>query len=240
MPEIGYSGVMARIKKTKTPGRISQMWQVFQMTRRYDANIVWFMLLSVIGPLALGMIAGILLSQGNVFTLVMSIVIGLLIGVLLGLIVLGRRAERAAYSQIEGQPGAVGAVIKSAVRRGWISTEQPVAINPKTQDAIYRAVGRGGVVLIAEGPKTRTQRLADDEKRKTAKVVPNVPITVINVGPDSDSVSLHRLGWRMARIKPSLTKSEVSVVNNRLQSLGANIPIPKGIDPFKARPSRGR
>jgi hypothetical protein len=231
---------MARKKKNKGPGRIAQMWQVFQMTRRHDANIVWFMLLSLIGPIALGTILGLLFSQDNVFTLVMWIVAGLLVGVLLGLIVLGRRAERAAYSQIEGQPGAVGAVIKSALRRGWVSSEQPVAINPKTQDAIYRAVGRGGVVLIAEGPATRTQRLADDERRKTLKVVPNVPVTVLNVGPDADSVRLHKLGWRMTRIKAVLTKSEVSVVNNRLQSLSTNIPIPKGIDPFKARPSRGR
>ncbi|MBA8828579.1 hypothetical protein FB555_000650 [Alpinimonas psychrophila] len=198
------------------------------------------MILSIVGPTAVGIIAGLVLWQNNVFTLVMAILIGVLIGVLLGLIVLGRRAERAAYSQIEGQPGAVGAVIKSALRRGWLSTEQPVAINPKTQDAVYRAVGRGGVVLIAEGPTSRTQRLAEDERRKTAKVVPNVPITVISVGPDHDSVRLHKLGGRMARVKAVLTKSEVTVVNNRLQSLGANIPIPKGIDPFKARPSRGR
>ena len=231
---------MARTKKKKGPGRLSQMWQVFQMTRRHDANIVWFMILSIVGPTAVGIIAGLVLWQNNVFTLVMAILIGVLIGVLLGLIVLGRRAERAAYSQIEGQPGAVGAVIKSALRRGWLSTEQPVAINPKTQDAVYRAVGRGGVVLIAEGPTSRTQRLAEDERRKTARVVPNVPITVINVGPDHDSVRLHKLGGRMARVKAVLTKSEVTVVNKRLQSLGANIPIPKGIDPFKARPSRGR
>ena len=231
---------MARTKKKKAPGRLSQMWQVFQMTRRHDANIVWFMLLSVVGPTAVGIIGGILLAGGNIFTLIMWILVGLLIGVLLGLIVLGRRAERAAYSQIEGQAGAVGAVIKSALRRGWLSTEQPVAINPKTQDAVYRAVGRGGVVLIAEGPISRTQRLADDERRKTSKVVPNVPVTVLTVGPDPDSIRLHKLGWRMARIKSVLTKSEVAVVNNRLQSLGANVPIPKGIDPFKARPSRGR
>lgn len=216
------------------------MWQVFQMTRRHDANIVWFMLLAIIGPTAVGVIVGLLFFPSNVFSLIMAILVGVLLGVLLGLIVLGRRAERAAYSQIEGQPGAVGAVIKSALRRGWLSNEQPVAINPKTQDAVYRAVGRGGVVLIAEGPTTRTQRLADDERRKTSKVVPNVPVTVINVGPDADSIRLHRLGWRMARIKSVLTKSEVSVVNNRLQSLGANYPIPKGIDPLKARPSRGR
>ena len=68
----------------------------------------------------------------------------------------------------------------------------PVAINPQTMDAVYRAAGRGGVALIAEGPIARTQRLVDDEKRKTAKILPNVPITVLTVGPDEESVKLYK------------------------------------------------
>jgi hypothetical protein len=216
------------------------MWQVFQMTRRYDRHIVWMIVTLLLAPLALGIALGVSLGNGNAFLIVIWSLAGLLLGLLLALIVLGRRAERAAYSQIEGQPGAVGAVIKSVLRRGWIANEMPVAINPKTQDAIYRAVGRGGIVLIAEGPQSRTQRLADDEKRKTSKVAPNVPISVISVGPDEDSVKLYRLGWRINRIKPALTKSEVVVVNNRLQSLGTNVPIPKGIDPYKMRAPRAR
>lgn len=231
---------MASTPKTKQPGRIAQMWQVFQMTRRYDRHIVWMVVTLLVAPLALGIVLGVSLSSGNVFLIVIWSLAGILLGLLLALIVLGRRAERAAYSQIEGQPGAVGAVIKSVLRRGWIASEMPVAINPKTQDAIYRAVGRGGIVLIAEGPQARTQRLADDEKRKTGKVAPNVPISVISVGPDEDSVKLYRLGWRINRIKPALTKSEVVVVNNRLQSLGMNVPIPKGIDPYKMRAPRAR
>ena len=61
----------------------------------------------------------IFLSDGNVFTMVLWIVAGVLAGVLLALIILGRRAERAAYSQIEGQPGAVGAVLRSSLRKSW-------------------------------------------------------------------------------------------------------------------------
>ncbi|AXE54609.1 DUF4191 domain-containing protein [Aurantimicrobium sp. MWH-Uga1] len=231
---------MARTKKPKGPSRIKQMWQVFQMTRRYDKSVVPLILLAFFAPTAIGTGAGIALSNGNIFILVLWILIGVMTGVLVGMIVLGRRAERAAYSQIEGQPGAVGAVLKSAQRRSWIGEETPVAINPKTKDAIYRAVGRGGVVLIAEGPIARTQRLVDDERRKTAKVLPNVPITVLTVGPDETSVKLYKLGWQMTKIKHALTKNEVRIVANRLSSLGTNVPIPKGIDPFKVRPSRAR
>ena len=162
-------------------------------------------------------------------------------GVLLVLIVLGRRAERAALGQIVGQPGAVGAVLKNVVRRGWITNEMPVAINPKTQDAIYRLVGRGGIVLIAEGPISRTQRLSDDERRKINKLVANVPVTVLTVGPDAESVPLGKINSKLTRIKNVLTKNEVRVVNSRLQSLGGvNIPIPKGIDPRKVRAGRPR
>lgn len=231
---------MARTKKPKGPSRLAQMWQVFQMTRRYDKSVVGLLLLSFLLPVAAGVVTGVLLGNGNVFTLVIWILVGVMLGLLIALIVLGRRAERAAYSQIEGQPGAVGAVMKSALKRSWVAEELPVAINPKTKDAIYRAVGRGGVALIAEGPIARTQRLVDDEKRKTAKILPNVPITVVTVGPDEESVKLYKLGWQLTKIKPALTKSEVRVVVNRLSSLGTNVPIPKGIDPYKVRPSRAR
>lgn len=231
---------MARTKKPKGSSRLAQMWQVFQMTRRYDKSVVGLLLLAFLLPTGAGVAAGLILSGGNVFTLVIWIIVGVMLGLLIGLIVLGRRAERAAYSQLEGQPGAVGAVIKSALKRSWIAEEMPVAINAKTKDAIYRAVGRGGVALIAEGPISRTQRLVDDEKRKTAKILPNVPITVLTVGPDEESVKLYKLGWQLTKIKPALTKSEVRVVSNRLASLGTNVAIPKGIDPYKVRPSRAR
>ena len=214
------------------------MWQVFQMTRRYDSNIVWLMILGFLVPVAISIALAFLLS-GNVVTIVLWALAGVLGGILAMLIILGRRAEKAAYSQIEGQPGAVGAVLRSSLKRGWVGSEMPVAVNGKTQDAVYRAVGRGGVVLISEGPRTRTQRMLEEERRKVAKIGANVIITVIAVGPDADAVPLHKLARRLTRIKPTLTKAEVLAVNNRLNSMGTKLPIPKGVDPMKARPQRG-
>ena len=104
------------------------------------------MLLALLLPVAAGVLAGLFLSAGNVLALVLYIVVGLMLGVLLLLIVLGRKAERAAYSQIEGQPGAVGAVMKSGLRRSWRAAEMPVAVQGRSQAAVYRAVGKGGVV----------------------------------------------------------------------------------------------
>ncbi len=229
-------------KAAKEPGRLKQMYQVFQMTRRYDSSAVWWFALAFFAPILVGIAAGIFVSgAANVFGLILWIIAGVLGGFLAFLIVLGRLAEKAAYSQISGQPGAVGAVLKSSLRRGWTASEMPVAVSPKTQDAIYRAIGNGGVVLIGEGPQSRTQKMLEDERRRVARVLPNVSIHFLHVGPDSDSVPLHKLASRMARFKRSLNKSEIYAVSNRLSSLGKNqLPIPKGIDPLKARAPRPR
>ncbi|AAT88877.1 hypothetical protein ATY41_01625 [Leifsonia xyli subsp. xyli] len=227
-------------KSTKEPGRLKQMWQVFQMTRRYDDRAVLYIGLGFILPILAGVTLAVFLSGGNVFTMVLWTVAGVLAGVLIALIVLGRRAERAAYSQIEGQPGAVGAVLRSSLKRSWRGSEMPVAVNGKTQDAVYRATGRGGVVLISEGPRSRTQRMVDEERRKVTRVLPNVPVTTIVVGPDADAVPLHKIPRTLSKIKPTLTKAEVLAISNRLQSLEGSMPIPKGIDPLKVRAQRAR
>jgi hypothetical protein len=224
----------------KEPGRIKQMWQVFQMTRRYDSAIIPLLLASFIVPTGLAVVLALIFSRDNILGLVLYIIAGVLAGVLLVLIVLGRRAEAAAYSQIAGKPGAVGAVLKSGLRRSWTGSEMPVVVN-KSQDAVYRAVGRGGVVLIGEGPRSRTQPMLDKERANVHRVLPNVPINLLYVGPDPDSISLTKIVPSLARFKRTLTKAEVMAVSNRLASLGRNgMPIPKGIDPMRVRAPRPR
>ena len=219
---------------------MKQMWQVFQMTRRYDPKSQWLMLAAFLAPVLIGVGLALWFSEGNGFTIALWVVAGVLAGVLIALLILGRRAERAAYAQIEGQPGAVGAVLRSGLRGGWVGNEMPIAVNGKTQDAVYRAVGRGGVALISEGPVTRTKRMLDDEQRKIARILPNVPVTLISVGHDEGSIELHRLPAALRKTKRTLTKPEVLAVSNRLNSLQTALPIPKGIDPMKARPQRGK
>jgi hypothetical protein len=228
-------------KAPKEPGRIKQMWQVFQMTRRYDKGSVWWMLLALLAPIVVGILLAVFATGGNWLTALLFVIAGVFAGILAFLIVLGRKAERAAYLQIKGQPGAVGVVLRSSLKRGWVGSEMPVAVNGKSQDAVYRAVGRSGVALIGEGPRSRTTRMLEDERRKIARVLPNVPVHFVFGGPAADSVELHRLAGRLQRFPRTITKAEVLAVNNRLTSLGQNsMPIPKGVDPFKVRPSRAR
>jgi hypothetical protein len=211
------------------------------MTVKQDPASGWWLALSFLGPAIAGVIAAFIFAAGNVLGFILWVIVGVLGGALVFLIVFGRLAEKAAYEQIEGQPGAVSALLKSSLRRGWRASEMPVAVNPKTQDAVYRAIGRQGVVLIAEGPKSRTQRLVDEERRKVNRIAPNVPVHLILVGPDKEAVRLYRVNRAMNAFKKSISKAEVVAVANRLDSIGsAKLPIPKGIDPNRMRAPRPR
>lgn len=226
-------------KRKRGEGRTAQLWQVFQMTRRYDKSAIWWMLLAFAGPLAVLAAVGVWLAAGNWLVIVLWVILGITTGVLVSLIVLGRRAERAAYGQIEGQPGAVGAVLRAGIRGRWMTSEMPVGFT-KQQDALYRAVGRGGVVLLSEGDRARTNKLVADETRKIQRVVPNVPITVFHVGTGENDVRLGSMVKRIKKTEKVLNKVEVVAIHNRLTSMQNTLPIPKGMDPTKVRMPRKR
>ncbi len=216
----------------RKPGRIKQIIEIFKMTRRNDPNVVWIMLLAFIGIIAVGLVVGLLIQ--NVLTMLL---VAVPLAFLAAVFLLSKRAERAAFAQIEGQAGAAGAAL-SVLRRGWILQEQPVAVNPRSQDAVFRAIGKPGIVLVTEGPVGRIKPLVDGERRKLARIVPNVPIHVIQTGRGEGQVPLAKVARTAQKLKKSLTKQEVTAVDQRLSALGTKLPIPKGIDPFKARPDR--
>lgn len=226
----------------KEPGRFKQLWQIFKLTKKSDKALVPILLATLIVPIALGITLSVLFTGGSILTLILYITTSILAATLLTLIVLGQRAEKTAYQQIAGQPGAVGAVLRSALRRAWQASEFPVSVNPKSQDAVYRAVGKPGVVLIAEGSQTRTKRMVEDEKRNVLRAVPEIPVHFIFVGPDQDAVPLHKLNKKLNSFPKKLRKAEVLAVSHRLNSLhrGGSLPIPKGMDPTKLRAPKPR
>lgn len=82
--------------------------------------------------------------------------------------------------------------------------------------------------------------MLDDERRKISRILPNVPVNILHVGPDDTSIPLHKLARKLGRFKKALNKAEIYAVSNRVSSLhkGPNLPIPKGVDPMKARAQR--
>ncbi len=228
----------AKPKKTRW---YKQITSIYTQARAVDKAIGWWMLLAAAAVLVVGIGIGALLDA-PVFATFLSVPLALLAAT----IVLTRRAERAAYRQIEGQPGAAGAAL-SSIRRGWYLEEQPVAAevarggDVSAAAVVFRALGRAGVVLVAEGPEHRAKRLLLQEKKKVERVAPGVPVIVLRVGEGGgdDVVPVRKLAGRVQRMKPVLTKDEVSAVNKRLKSLGGmRMPVPPGMDPKRARVDR--
>ncbi|MEP6798740.1 MAG: DUF4191 domain-containing protein [Lapillicoccus sp.] len=222
-------------------GRVAQVRQVFSAAHAVDPQIGWWMALAFVGVLVVAAVVGVLTHF-----LWFALVMGVVLGILAATIVLSRRAERAAYKQIEGQPGAAGAALTS-LRKGWYFDREPVAADATRANdlasaaLVYRAVGRPGVVLVGEGPSGRAQRLLAAERKRVERVAPGVPVTVLRVGDGGTEgeVGITKLTNKVQRLKPVLTKAEVSVVNKRLKALGGvRPPVPKGVDPTKARMDR--
>ncbi|MGB3763128.1 MAG: DUF4191 domain-containing protein [Ornithinimicrobium sp.] len=225
-------------------GRLKQMRQVFTMTRKHDPSSVWLMGLAFLLVLLVALLLGWAFDQVIYFG-----ILGIPTAFLAALIVLSRRAEKAAFSQIEGQPGASGAVLGS-LRRGWFYDKEPIAAEAggkmrgmrdlNNAAMVFRAVGRPGVVLITEGPKGPAGRLALAEKRRATRATGDaVPVHVLRVGQDEGDIRLSKLVRSMNKLDKKISKDEAIAVQRRLKAMGSSKPpVPAGVDPRKARVDR--
>ena len=143
-----------------------------------------------------------------------------------------RVAGSAAYASIEGQVGA-GASVLMAIRRGWTVT--PAVAVTRNQDMVHRAVGRPGVVLVAEGGQA-VRGLLNDERRKTERFAPGVPVHEVIVGNYEGQISIRKLQKHMKKFPKKLTNNQVRELRARMKAVGGlNIPIPKGPMPKNIR-----
>ena len=219
----------------KKPNWLKQVSTAYTMTRQTDPAVTKWMLLAAGGVLAL--IAIIALLTGSVL---LPLMFGLPFVVLAAMLVLVRRAEAAAYVRIADQPGASLSALNTVRTGSWTWEDEPVDFNAKTGEMVFRGVGRPGVLLVSEGGSdTRAQRLFENEIRRVKRVVPEVPITTVRIGHGEDQVKLTKLSRHVTKLSPVLSKEETAAVSQRLKTLGAKkMPIPKGVDPFSARPNR--
>jgi hypothetical protein len=226
----------AKAAKPRKTRWYKQLWQVFQMTRQAEPLIWLWMLAIVLGVVGVCVLIGAFAWRGHAAYMG---ALGTPMGLLGAMYLLMNRAERVAYRRIEDQEGASSAAI-GQVRRGWAFEQEPVAIDPRTHAMVFRGVGRAGVLLVAEGgPAGRLAKLIDGERRRVNRVAPDIPVTVMVTGREEGQIPLHKLARKIQRLRPKLSKAEVGVVQNRLKALGGlKPPIPKGIDPLRARPDR--
>ncbi|GAA1108534.1 MULTISPECIES: DUF4191 domain-containing protein [Kitasatospora] len=225
---------MAR-ETSENPGRLQQIRTAYTMTKKVDTKIG--LIIAAVGLITFGVFLAIGFAIGHPVYLG---ILGFVVGFLAVAVVFGRRAERAAFGQMEGQPGAVAAVLNN-IRRGWNANPTPVAVT-RSQDAVYRAVGRPGIALIGEGNPNRVRPLLAAEKKKMAKVVGDVPVHDIMVGNGEGEIPLKKLQIHLMRLPRAITPAQVTETNDRLRALGdllSRAPIPKGPMPKGARMPKG-
>lgn len=234
---------MPKKDKVVDPDKMSRRQQfvaTYRMARKTDRRLGLILLGTFLLAGALGAaVFWFLPPQGGVLDWVMAIVGGLMLGLLATLIVFGRRAQQAAYTQMEGQPGAAASALQM-LRRGW-KTFPVVAFN-KQQDVIHRVVGPPGIVLVAEGNPNRLRPLMASERRKHERVAAETPIHEVYCGRGDGEVPLPRLVRHITKLGRNVKPAELTDILNRIKALDAsrpNIPLPKGPVPTSMKGMRG-
>jgi hypothetical protein len=217
-------------RKDGKPGRLAQIKQTYDMTKKSDPKIGWILLACFLIPIVLMVIVSILIKNWWFLPL------GVTTGALVAAIVLGRRAERSAYSQIEGQPGA-GAAVLNTLGKGWFVT--PAVAVTKNQDIVHRVIGRPGVILVGEGQGSRIGNVLITEKKREARFVPDVPFHELVMGNDEGQVPLNKLVKTIRKMDKTLTPGQVTELRRKLEALTKQpMPMPKGPIPKSTRAVR--
>ena len=202
-------------------GKLRQIRNAYTLTKRNDKRIGWVLLGTFLATWALMIAIGFLVDSPWILAF-----LGFMTAILVMTIVFGRRAERSAFAQIEGQVGAAASAM-STLKRNWIVTP---GVNANRDLAIiHRAVGRPGIVLVGEGPPARVAPLLAQEKKKYGRVVPEIPVYDVQAGSEEGQIPLRKLTRHLMKLPRNITPGQVSEVDKRLKAIGSlNLPIPKG------------
>ncbi len=213
-----------RANKPPRGARIKQIRQAYKISKQHDPKLPWVILITAVVVFTVIEVPAILFWNPWIF-----LPLALAAAVLAGLVVFSRRAQRTAFDQVEGQPGAAAWVLQG-MRGDWrVSTG--VAGNSQL-DAVHRVLGRPGVMLVAEGAPHRVKSLLAQEKKKVARVVGTVPIYDILVGEESGQVPLTKLSAHVMKLPRNITAGQVNTLERRLSALGGmKMPIPQGPAP---------
>jgi len=226
---------MAKKDEPKKEGTLKRVRHAYKITREHDKAVGWICL-------AWALAAGLIV--GGLFWYFLHPIAGIVTGIpaamLAWLLVFSRRAERSAYRQIEGQPGAAAAAL-GVLRRGW--NVQPGVAITKSQDVVHRVVGRPGVILVGEGHPQRVRNLLIVEKKKHARVVGATPIYEIVTGDEGGDgvVSVPKLAKHVMKLPKKIQPHEITDLLQRLKALDAmrpQLPVPKGPMPTNMRAAR--
>lgn len=229
-PDKAAQNEAKRAKRAASKQRRSQIFEAFKTQRREDKLLIPLMVGAVLLGGALGFVIG-LYWHLQWFTLPLGVAVGALGAVSL----FGRRVQNTVYGKADGQPGAAGWALDN-LRGQWRVTP---SINGNTHlDAVHRVIGLPGVVLVAEGAPHRVKTLLAQEKKRTARVVGNVPIYDIIVGNDEGQVPLSKLHTHLRKLPRNIQRNQMDSLETRLAALGSRTgtaAMPKGPMPPGAK-----
>ncbi len=227
----------------KRPGFFSQLRSLYTFTQRTFTWLPWLLVGIFVVCIAIGVGIGFLIPPVAIWSVILWGVTGLMLGLLASMMTMTRLSTRAMYKQLDGMPGAAGHILSTSLGRNWQASEMPVGVNPKTQEAVYRAIGRGGIVIVGEGARGRLTRLVNEERSKAQRVASGVPVHVLYVGHGEDEVTIAKLAPTIKALPKKIDRGTMAAVIKRVESVSqslASLPIPKGIDPTKVRAPRPR
>jgi hypothetical protein len=213
--------------------RLKQILSAYRMTKKSDPKIGLVLAGIFLGILAVFVIVALLTGHLLVF-----LPLGVAIAFLVVTIVFGRKVEKAAYSQIEGQAGAAASALQT-LRRGWTVT--PAVAVTKNADIVHRVVGRAGIVLVGEGQPSRVKNLLTAEAKKHTRVAGGAPVTQIIAGQGEGEIDIRKLTKHVMKLPATLQPSEITDLLQRLKALDAvrpQVPMPKGPVPNSLKGAR--
>ena len=220
--------------------RRQQLAQSYRMAKQQDPKLgLWIAGAAVLGA-AVGFFLIWIIPGSGLIAWISSVVSAILAGVLAAMIVFGRRVQKAAYKQMDGQIGAAAAAL-SMLRRGW--KVEPAVGFTKQQDVVHRVIGPPGLVLVGEGTShNRVKGLLATERRKHERVLSETPVFEVICGKGEDEVNLPQLIKHVRKLGRNIKPAEMTDVINRLKALDAQrgtVPLPKGPVPTSMKGQRG-
>ncbi|CAM3617808.1 DUF4191 domain-containing protein [Smaragdicoccus niigatensis] len=211
-------------RKAASKERRKQIFQAFNIQRKEDKLLIPLMSAAFLGAIAIVVIPGLIFDIGSPWFLVP---IGVLLGVLLAFIIFGRRVQKSVYGKAEGQPGAAAWVLENM--KGPWQVRNAVAATTQ-MDAVHRVIGRAGIILVGEGAPHRVKPLLAQEKKRTGRLVGDVPVYEVLVGNDAGQVPLKDLQKHLLKLPRNIDQKTMDSLDSKLQALGARSgpAMPKG------------
>jgi hypothetical protein len=229
-PAKGAKGAKPARQKGPRFEKSRQLVAAYKITHQRDRALPWWLVLAFFATF--GVLLLLLTLVG--IPIWAAAPLAVLSGVLSAMIVFGRRAQKAAFGQVEGQAGAAYWVLQN-MRGDWRVT-QGVQVTAQL-DAVHRVLGRPGVVLVGEGQPHRVRGLVAQEKKRISRIAGDAPIYDVLVGDDDGEVPLRRLNTHLVKLPRNLNQAQVNALEKRLAALGGTKapPVPKGPMPTRAR-----